>query len=36
MTGMEKGFVLLKRPVAPGVIVADDEWCVTISLAGKG
>ena len=36
MTGMEKGFVLLKRPVSPGVTVADDEWCVTISLAGKG
>jgi Protein of unknown function (DUF2510) len=35
MTGMEKGFVLLKRPVPPGATVAEDEWCVSVSLAGK-
>ena len=32
MTSMEKGFVLLKRPVAEGATVADDEWCITVNL----
>ena len=31
-TGMEKGFILLKRPVAPSVHLSDDEWCITMNL----
>lgn len=31
--GMEKGFMLLKRPVAPETKLEDDDWCVTINLA---
>ena len=30
--GMEKGFMLLKRPVDPSVDLRDDEWCVTMNL----
>lgn len=33
MQGMEKGFMLLKRPVAPETKLEDDEWCKTINLA---
>ena len=28
--GMEKGFMLFKRPVPPGVRVADHEWCIAV------
>lgn len=29
---IEKGFMLFKRPVPPGVRLADDEWCKTLSM----
>lgn len=29
---MEKGFMLLKRPVPPGVVLTEDEWCIAVSL----
>jgi hypothetical protein len=32
---MEKGFILLKRPVPQGVTVPDDEWCITINVAAQ-
>jgi hypothetical protein len=31
-TGMEKGFMVLKRPVAPSVHLSDEEWCITMNL----
>lgn len=30
--GMEKGFMLLKRPVQPGTLLQDQEWCITMNL----
>lgn len=32
--GMEKGFMLLKRPVAPEVEIGPDDWCITLNMAG--
>jgi hypothetical protein len=29
---LEKGFMLLRKPVQPGVRLADDQWCITISM----
>jgi glycosyltransferase A (GT-A) superfamily protein (DUF2064 family) len=29
---MEKGFMVLRKPVQPGVRLADDQWCITISM----
>ena len=34
MQGMEKGFILLKRPVPDGRTMRADEWCITLNLAG--
>jgi hypothetical protein len=31
---MEKGFILLKRQVPPGVTLREDEWCVSLNLTG--
>ena len=31
--GMEKGFMLFKRPVPVGVKIADDQWCVDLGEA---
>jgi hypothetical protein len=33
--GLEKGFMLLRRPVPPGVRLKDDEWCTHISVTGN-
>ncbi len=30
MNGMEKGFMLFRRTVPPGVRLAPDEWCATL------
>jgi Protein of unknown function (DUF2510) len=32
--GMEKGFMLLKRPVGTSERLSDDQWCITMSMAG--
>lgn len=32
MASMEKGFMLFKRPVPPGERLADDEWCIALSM----
>lgn len=32
--GMEKGFMLLKRPVAANVVLTDEELCITVNLGG--
>jgi len=32
-SGMEKGFMLLRKPVPAGVRLDDAEWCMTISMA---
>lgn len=32
---MEKGFMLLKRPVPAGVRLTEPEWCITISMPGQ-
>jgi len=32
-SGVEKGFMLLRKPVPPGVRLDDAEWCMTISMA---
>lgn len=32
MASMEKGFVLLKRPVPPGVRLSEEEWCVAVKV----
>jgi hypothetical protein len=34
LSGMEKGFILLKRQVPPGVQLREDEWCISLNLAG--
>jgi hypothetical protein len=34
LSGMEKGFILLKRRVPPGVKLREDEWCIALNLAG--
>jgi hypothetical protein len=31
MNNMEKGFMLFKRPIPPGVRLAESDWCVTLS-----
>ena len=33
MANMEKGFMLFKRPVPPGVRLADEEWCIALRLS---
>lgn len=30
--GMEKGFMLLKRPVPPGATLTEDQWCIAVSV----
>ena len=35
LSGMEKGFILLKRQVPPGVRLRDDEWCISLSMVVK-
>lgn len=32
--GMEKGFVVMKRPVPPGVRLGEDEWCISMNVTG--
>ncbi len=32
LADVEKGFMLFKRPVAPGAKLADDQWCITLRL----
>lgn len=34
MASMEKGFILLKRPVPPGQSVPVDKWCIAVNLVG--
>jgi hypothetical protein len=34
MASLEKGFMLLKRPVPPGQRLGDDKWCIAVNLAG--
>jgi hypothetical protein len=34
LSGMEKGFILLKRQVPPGARLREDEWCISLNLAG--
>ena len=36
LVGKEKGFILMKRPVVAGARLADDAWCIDLSLAGTG
>ena len=32
ISNMEKGFMMFKRPVAPGVRLPDDHWCITLTM----
>ena len=34
LSGMEKGFILLKRQVPPGVRLREDDWCITLNMSG--
>ena len=34
LAGMEKGFMLFKRPVQPGIELLPSEWCRTLSVTG--
>jgi hypothetical protein len=34
LSGMEKGFILLKRQVPAGVRLREDEWCISLNLTG--
>ena len=29
---IEKGFMLLRKPVQPGARLAADQWCITFSM----
>jgi hypothetical protein len=33
-TSMEKGFMMLRRPVPAGVRLGPEEWCIALNLAG--
>jgi hypothetical protein len=35
LSGMEKGFILLKRHVPTGVRLREDEWCISLSMVAK-
>jgi hypothetical protein len=34
LSGMEKGFMLFKRPVAPGIRLKPGQWCRSITATG--